>query len=345
MSQSVPARLDRTAAANLWEEADVFTLGRMANDMRRLLHPEPVVTYIVDRNINYTNICACGCRFCAFFKAPGQPGGYVLGREELAAKVRETVELGGYQILLQGGMHPDLDLSFYTGLLAFLKTAFPQVAIHGFSPPEIVYWAKKENKSIAWIIGELKAAGLDSIPGGGAEILVDAVRSKVSPNKCPASQWLEVMATAHGMGLRTTATMMFGMGETIADRLEHLEKIRALQDETGGFTAFIPWTYQPANTNLPAPEASSWEYLRFLALSRLFLDNIPNIQASWVTQGPRVGQLALFWGANDFGSTMIEENVVAAAGVCFRLPEDELRRLVRQAGFTPMRRNMDYTPR
>ncbi|NDY55357.1 dehypoxanthine futalosine cyclase [Desulfovibrio sulfodismutans] len=344
-SQAASGRLDASAAVRLWEEADVFTLGRMADDMRRRLHPGTVVTYIVDRNINYTNICACGCRFCAFFTAPGQPGGYVLSREELAAKVRETVELGGYQILLQGGMHPDLDLSFYTGMLAFLKTSFPQVAIHGFSPPEIVYWAKKEKKSIAWIIDELKAAGLDSIPGGGAEILVDAVRSKVSPNKCPASEWLEVMATAHGLGLRTTATMMFGMGETIEDRIEHLEKIRVLQDATGGFTAFIPWTFQPANTNLPAPELSSWEYLRFLALSRLFLDNIPNIQASWVTQGPKIGQLALFWGANDFGSTMIEENVVAAAGVSFRLPEDELRRLVHTAGFTPMRRNMDYSPR
>jgi len=341
----VPGRLDQTAAALLWDTADVFSLGRMANDMRRRLHPDPVVTYIVDRNINYTNICACGCRFCAFFTAPGQPGGYLLSREELAAKVRETVELGGYQILLQGGMHPDLDLSFYTGMLSFLKASFPQVAIHGFSPPEIAFWAKKENKSIAWIISELKAAGLDSIPGGGAEILVDAVRSKVSPNKCPADEWLEVMATAHGLGLRTTATMMFGMGETMADRLEHLEKLRALQDETGGFTAFIPWTYQPANTNLPAPEVSSWEYLRFLALSRLYLDNIPNIQASWVTQGPKIGQLALFWGANDFGSTMIEENVVAAAGVSFRLPEDELRRVVRGAGYTPVRRNMDYSPR
>ncbi|QLA19658.1 cyclic dehypoxanthinyl futalosine synthase [Desulfolutivibrio sulfoxidireducens] len=345
MPQSIPERLCEDAAARLWEEADVFTLGRMADALRFRLHPVPVVTYIVDRNINYTNICACGCRFCAFFRAPGQPGGYVLTREELADKMRETVELGGYQILLQGGMNPDLDLPFYTGMLAFLKENFPGVAIHGFSPPEIVFLAKKEKNSIAAIIAELKAAGLDSIPGGGAEILVDAIRCVVSPNKCPAAQWLEVMEIAHGMGLRTTATMMFGMGETIAQRIEHLEKIRSLQDKTGGFTAFIPWTYQPANTNLPAPELSSWEYLRFLALSRLYLDNVPNIQASWVTQGPKIGQLALFFGANDFGSTMIEENVVAAAGVSFRLPEKELRRLVQGAGFTPVRRNMDYSPR
>jgi len=323
---SASGRLDAHAAARLWEEADVFALGRMADSMRRRLHPEPVVTYIVDRNINYTNICACGCRFCAFFTAPGQPGGYLLSREELAAKVRETVELGGYQILLQGGMHPDLDLSFYTGMLAFLKEAFPQVAIHGFSPPEIVFLAKKEDKSIAWIIGELKAAGLDSIPGGGAEILVDAVRSKVSPNKCPAGEWLEVMATAHGLGLRTTATMMFGMGETIAERIEHLDKIRSLQEQTGGFTAFIPWTFQPANTNLSAPEVSSWEYLRFLALSRLYLDNVPNLQASWVTPGPKIGQLALFWRANDFGSTMNQEHAGAAAGSSLRLPAAHLGR-------------------
>ena len=345
MPQPGSVRLSREEAARLWEKTDVFALGRMAHEMRLRLHPDRVVTYIVDRNINYTNICACGCRFCAFFRAPGQPGGYVLTREELADKVRETEDLGGYQILLQGGMNPDLDLPFYTGMLSFLKERFPGVAVHGFSPPEIVFLANKEKMPIAALIAELKAAGLDSIPGGGAEILVDEVRSRVSPNKCPAGQWLEVMEIAHGMGLRTTATMMFGVGETIGQRLRHLDAVRSLQDRTGGFTAFIPWTYQPANTNLPAPELSSWEYLRFLALSRLYLDNVPNIQASWVTQGPKIGQVALFFGANDFGSTMIEENVVAAAGVSFRLPEKELRRLVRGAGFTPMRRNMDYSPR
>ena len=339
------SRLRVDEARALWEGEDVFFLGKKAHAARLALHPEPVVTYIVDRNINYTNICACGCRFCAFFKAPGQPGGYVLGPEELAAKVAETVELGGYQILLQGGMHPDLRLDFYSGMLSALRAGFPGVAVHGFSPPEIVFLAKMEGLSIAEVLAELKASGLASLPGGGAEILSDPIRSHVSPNKCPADQWIEVMATAHGLGLRSTATMVIGLGETIEHRLEHLSRLRDLQDKTGGFTAFIPWTFQPGNTALAVPEASSWEYLRLLALSRLFLDNIPNIQASWVTQGPMVGQMALYFGANDFGSTMIEENVVAAAGVRFSMEEDDLRRLVVKAGFEPVRRNMDYSRR
>ncbi|MYL82615.1 dehypoxanthine futalosine cyclase [Desulfovibrio aerotolerans] len=339
------SRISVDEARALWGGEDVFSLGKKAHAARLALHPEPVVTYIVDRNINYTNICACGCRFCAFFKAPGQPGGYVLSATELADKVAETVALGGYQILLQGGMHPDLHLDFYTGMLASLRAGFPGVAVHGFSPPEIVFLATMEGLSIAEVLTELKAAGLTSLPGGGAEILSDPIRSRVSPNKCPADAWIGVMAEAHRLGLRSTATMVIGLGETIEHRLEHLSRLRDLQDQTGGFTAFIPWTFQPGNTALTVPEASSWEYLRLLALSRLFLDNIPNIQASWVTQGPMVGQMALYFGANDFGSTMIEENVVAAAGVHFRLEEDELRRLVVKAGFEPLRRNMDYTRR
>jgi cyclic dehypoxanthinyl futalosine synthase len=338
-------RLSPGDAAALYAATDVFTLGKMAHEMRLGLHPEPVVTYIVDRNINYTNICVSACKFCAFYKAPGHEQGYVLTPRELAAKVAETVALGGSQILLQGGLNPDLALSFYTGMLSFLKSLFPDVAVHGFSPPEIAYLAEKSNLSINRIISELKAAGLDSIPGGGAEILVESVRANVSPGKCGAATWLEVMRQAHALGLRTTATMMFGQGETLADRIEHLDRVRALQDETGGFTAFIPWTFQPKNTRIDAPEASSHDYLKLLALARLYLDNIANIQASWVTQGPMIGQLALYFGANDFGSTMIEENVVAAAGVHFRLPEAELQDLVRRAGFTPRRRNMDYTLR
>jgi cyclic dehypoxanthinyl futalosine synthase len=346
MAERTSKRLSIEAARTLWETEDVFALGRRAHGVRLALHPDPVVTYIVDRNINYTNICACGCRFCAFFRPPGHPEGYVLSRDELAAKVAETEALGGYQILLQGGMHPELHLDFYTGLLGFLRDRFPNVAVHGFSPPEIAFLARLEGLSIAEVLAELKASGLASLPGGGAEILSDPIRSAVSPNKCPADEWIAVMAAAHAAGLRSTATMVIGLGETIEHRLEHLTRIRDLQDATGGFTAFIPWTFQPGNTAMSQlPEASSVEYLRFLALSRLFLDNVQNVQASWVTQGPMVGQMALFYGANDFGSTMIEENVVAAAGVSFRLPEEQLQRLVIQAGFTPVRRNMDYSRR
>ncbi|MEW5773773.1 MAG: cyclic dehypoxanthinyl futalosine synthase [Thermodesulfobacteriota bacterium] len=336
-------RMTAAGAARLWEAESLFTLGGMAHARRMELHPAPVVTYIVDRNVNYTNVCVSGCTFCAFFRPPGDPEGYVLTREELAAKVQETVDLGGYQILLQGGMHPDLKLPWFEDLFAFLKARFPQVAIHGLSPTEIDFLARDGGLSVAEVVRRLRAAGLDSIPGGGAEVLVDEVRRRVSPNKCGADAWLAVMREAHRQGMRTTATMMFGQGETLAQRIEHLTRIRDLQDETGGFTAFIPWTFQPEHTRLPRPEASSSEYLKFLALCRLYLDNVPNLQASWVTQGPLVGQLALFFGANDFGSTMIEENVVAATGVSFRLPEPELRLLVERAGFAPRRRAMDYT--
>lgn len=344
-------RLSPAAALRLYQNETLFALGRMAHARRMAMHPEPVVTYIVDRNVNYTNVCVSGCVFCAFYRPPGDPDGYVLGPEELAAKLQETVDLGGRQILLQGGMNPDLDLDWYETTFAALKERFPQVALHALSPPEIWWLAETEGLPVAEVVRRLRAAGLDSIPGGGAEILVDRVRRAVSPNKCTADQWLAVMAEAHSQGLLTTATMMFGQGETVEERIEHLERIRSLQDEAldptrgkpGRFTAFIPWTFQPAHTRNPMTEASSTEYLKFLALSRLYLDNVPNIQASWVTQGPMVGQLALFFGANDFGSTMIEENVVAATGVHFRLPEERLRRLVKGAGFRPERRRMDYT--
>jgi len=336
-------RLSCEQALDLWNKADLFELGQLAHQKRFELHPEPIVTYIVDRNINYTNVCLSGCKFCAFYVPPGSPQGYVLSWQQLAAKVEETIAVGGYQILLQGGMHPDLGLNFYLELLTFLKQNFPQVAVHGFSPPEISFLAQKEEKTIKEIILSLKQAGLDSIPGGGAEILVDEVRQKISPRKCDSSTWLKIMEEAHGLGIKTTATMMFGHVETIEQRLEHLEKIRALQDKTKGFTAFIPWTFQPKNTLLDAREVSSVEYLKFLALSRLFLDNVLNIQASWVTQGPKVGQMALFWGANDFGSVMIEENVVKATGVSFRLPEKKLRELIQRAGFVPRKRKMDYS--
>jgi len=336
-------RLSISEARYVWDMHDVFSLGRLAHRRRLDLHPEGIVTYIVDRNINYTNVCVSACKFCAFFKGPGEEGGYVLPTETILAKVRETVDQGGYQILLQGGMNPDLPLGYYTDLLATLKTHFPRVAVHGFSPTEIWYLSQKESRPVDWILAELRRAGLDSMPGGGAEILVDEVRNRVSPRKCTAGQWLSVMEAAHGLGMRTTATMMFGQGETFAQRMEHLQRLRELQDRTGGFTAFIPWTFQPRKTRMEMPETSSHEYLKFLALCRLFLDNIANVQASWVTQGPMVGQLALLWGANDFGSTMLEENVVAATGVHFRLPESGLRLLVERAGFRPRRRTMDYT--
>jgi cyclic dehypoxanthinyl futalosine synthase len=338
-------RLHMHEARFVWDMNTVFSLGALAHERRLEMHPENIVTYIVDRNINYTNICVSGCKFCAFFKAPGTEGGYVLSTEEILSKVQEVVDSDGYQILLQGGMNPDLSLSYYTDLLHTLKEHFPGVAVHGFSPTEIHFLSKREGRPVIDILTVLMAAGLDSIPGGGAEILVDVVRERVSPQKCTTDQWLGVMETAHGLGMRTTATMMFGQGETFAQRVEHLERLRTLQDHTGGFTAFIPWTFQPRNTRMEMPEASPDEYLKFLALSRLYLDNIENIQASWVTQGPKIGQLALFWGANDFGSTMLEENVVAATGVHFRLPEAELKVLVERAGFIPRRRTMDYTLR
>jgi len=335
-------RINIEQAQKLWQEESLFTLGKMAHEIRLRLHPENIVTYIVDRNINYTNICVSACKFCAFFKPPGHEEGYVLNFGELERKISETLELGGAQILLQGGMNPDLDLVFYQNMLEFIKDRFPQVAVHGFSPPEIFFLAGESKLSVEEVISMLVKSGLDSIPGGGAEILADRVRMDLSPRKCMSWQWLEVMKKAHLLGLKTTATMMFGHVETLTERIVHLEKIRSLQDETKGFTAFIPWTFQPGNTQIKAKEASSDEYLKFLALSRIFLDNIPNIQASWVTQGSKVGQLALLWGANDFGSTMIEENVVAAAGVCFKMPENTLRELIQGAGFVPRKRRMDY---
>ncbi|AEH44904.1 Radical SAM domain protein [Thermodesulfatator indicus DSM 15286] len=336
-------RITKEEALLLWQEASFFDLGFLAREVRLRLHPERVVTYIVDRNINYTNICISGCKFCAYYRPPGTPGGFVLSQEELFRKIEETLALGGVQILLQGGLHPELPFSFYVDMLRSIKEKFPEIHIHGFSPPEIIHFSKISGKSIEDVLKDLIEAGLASIPGGGAEILVDRVRQKISPNKCSAEEWLEVMRVAHTLGLKTTATMMFGHIETIEERIEHLARIRELQDETGGFTAFIPWPFQPGNTELRTPKVLPVEYLKMLALSRIFLDNVKNIQASWVTQGPKVAQLALEFGANDFGSTMIEENVVAAAGVSHRLSIDEIERIIKDAGYIPRRRKMDYT--
>ncbi|NLZ18400.1 MAG: dehypoxanthine futalosine cyclase [Desulfobulbaceae bacterium] len=324
--------------------ASLHQLGFLAHGVRQRLHPESLVSYVIDRNINYTDVCISACQFCAFFKAPGA-GGQVLSKEELAEKIAETKALGGTQILLQGGLHPDLPFSFYEDMLRFMKGC--NIHVHGFSPPEIHHFAQISHLSTREIIARLMTAGLDSIPGGGAEILSNRVRRELAPNKCDADTWIRIMQEAHELGLRTTATMMFGHIESWEERLEHLERVRKLQDQTGGFTAFIPWPFQPDHTPIAATrkieKASAVQYLRMLALSRIFLDNVANIQASWVTQGPKIAQLSLFFGANDFGSTMIEENVVAAAGVHFRLSEEEIRRLVEDAGFTPRQRLMDYT--
>ncbi len=334
-------RLNFDQALGLYQNADFHTLGRMAHQVRTEKHTQPIVTYIVDRNINYSNVCVCGCRFCAYFRPPGHEESFVLSREELSRKIEETLELGGTQILLQGGYHPDLPLSFYEEMLSFIKSKYP-IHMHAFSPPEIVFFSQLEGIAIGEVISRLRAAGLDSIPGGGAEILVDSVRRRVSPRKCSATEWLAVMEEAHAQGLRTTATMMFGHEETPGERLQHLFALRDLQDRTGGFTAFIPWAFQPQNTAIPREPETAVSYLRLLAISRLVLDNFDNVQSSWVTMGPKVAQLSLFFGANDFGSTMIEENVVAAAGVHFCLSAEEICRIIRSAGFEPRRRTMAY---
>lgn len=338
------ARVSRDEARSLYRDADFFSLAQCARAIRKRLHPEPVVTYVADRNINYSNACVCACRFCAFYRAPEHQEAYVLSREELNRKIRETTELGGTQILLQGGHHPGLPLEFYEDLLRWIRATHPSIHIHAFSPPEIAFFADITGCSTVDVIARLKAAGLHSIPGGGAEVLSNRARKAVSPNKCSADRWLDIMREAHQQGIRTTATMMFGHEETEEERLEHLFRLRELQDATGGFTAFIPWTFQPANTamhHLPTEPAPA--YLRLLALSRIVLDNFPNIQASWVTMGPEVAQLALSCGANDFGSLMIEENVVAAANVRFRMDRAAIHRVIEAAGFTPRQRLMDYS--
>jgi len=335
-------RLNKEEAISLFDW-ELISLGKLADRVRWGLHPQPVVTYIVDRNINYSNICISGCKFCAFWRPKGHQEAYVLTKEQLGKKIEELLTLGGIQILLQGGLHPDLDIEFYEEMLSWIKRNYPSIHIHGLSPPEIAHIAQKSGLSLRETINRLKQAGLDSIPGGGAEILVDRVRKSLSPHKCNTVTWLKVMEIAHQLGLKTTATMMFGHIETYEERIEHMLKIRALQDKTGGFTAFIPWTFQPKNTALShLRPIGAVEYLKTLAISRIVLDNVANIQASWVTQGEKIGQISLFFGANDMGSLMLEENVVAATGVHFRMKEEKMRYLIEQAGFRPQRRNMQY---
>jgi cyclic dehypoxanthinyl futalosine synthase len=344
-------RISREEALALFKSADLLDLGEKADRIRKALHPEEMVTFVVDRNINYTNVCINQCRFCAFYRDAESPDAYVLSKEELFKKIEETIAFEGTQILIQGGLHPDLGLDYYTALLKSIKARF-EINEHGFSPPEVCYLAKKHNLTVRETIQILKDAGLDSIPGGGAEILSDRVRQVLSPKKIKSREWLRVMEEAHGLGMRTTATMMFGSVEAPEDIIEHLAAIRSLQDRTGGFTAFIPWSFQPGNTELSRDDvglqgsirpATAIDYLRVLTLSRLYLDNVQNVQASWVTQGLKLAQVALRFGANDFGSTMIEENVVRAAGVNYVVSKEDIIAAIKAAGFEAAQRNTYYS--
>ncbi|MCG6925544.1 MAG: dehypoxanthine futalosine cyclase [Acidobacteria bacterium] len=334
-------RVSRDEAVTLLRDGDFLELGMLADAVRWRKHPEPIVTYIIDRNINYTNVCTAQCAFCAFYRDLPSSEGYLLGKEELSQKIEETMALGGRQILLQGGLHPDLGIEYYEELFRWMKASFP-IWVHGLSPAEVQHIARVSRLSLEEALGRLMEAGLDSIPGGGAEILSDRVRRVIGIAKGSTAEWLEVMEVAHGLGMKTTATMMFGHVETLEERVDHLLHLRDLQDRTGGFTAFIAWTFQPENTALAGDELTSFQYLRTLAVSRIVLDNFPSVQASWVTQGSKIGQVSLRFGANDFGSLMIEENVVSAAGSHFRLTEAEMARAIQEAGFIPKRRTMDY---
>jgi cyclic dehypoxanthinyl futalosine synthase len=336
-------RLSGAEALELYRHAPTYWLGRMADAVRLSKHPDDLVTYIIDRNVNYTNVCVARCNFCAFYREVGHSEGYVLGFEEIFKKIEETLALGGVQLLLQGGHNPDLPLAWYEDLFRAVKERFPDFKLHALSPPEVLHISRMSKLPVPDVIGRLIAAGLDSIPGGGAEILVDRVRRVLNCySKASADEWLDVMRQAHRAGLRTTATMMYGTVETDEERLEHMLRLRALQDETGGFTAFITWSYQPEHTERGGTEATGVDYLRTLAIARLVLDNFDNLQASWVTQGGKVGQLSLAFGANDMGSVMIEENVVRAAGASYCMDEVEIVRNVEDAGYVPKRRNMHY---
>src|SRR5580693_138550 len=336
-------RLTLDEGIQLFECQDLPSLGRAADAVSRRLHPEPFRTYNIDRNINYTNVCAAVCDFCAFYRKVGDAEAYVLDRPVLLDKIRETVELGGDQILMQGGLHPELPFDWYLELLRDIKSHYPQVNIHGFSPPEIYFFAKKFKMTLKEVLGQLKEAGLGSLPGGGGEILVDRVRKEITRGKVLTDGWLDVHRAWHDLGGISTATMMYGHIETLEERIEHMERVRQLQDETGGLTAFISWTFQPEHTDMAdVPPAGAFEYLRTPALSRLYLDNVPNIQSSWVTQGPKIGQLALYFGANDMGSLMIEENVVASAGTAYYLTLEQIKRAIRESGYVPRQRNVFY---
>jgi cyclic dehypoxanthinyl futalosine synthase len=335
-------RITPEEAVRLYHALTLPELGALADLVRERKHSDHVVTYIIDRNINYTNVCNVYCTFCAFMREERDDDSYVLTPEQVGEKLKELVAIGGVQVLMQGGHHPKLGIDYYLNLLQYIRRNFPQVNIHGFSPPEFNHFAEVFQMPVEEVIRRFKEAGLGSIPGGGGEILVDRVRQRIAPLKCMSDEWLRVMEIAHGLGLNSSATMMFGHVETIVDRVEHLRRLRDLQDRTHGFTAFICWTFQNENTRLKVPSVGSHEYLRMQALARIFLDNFDNVQSSWVTQGPQIGQVALKFGANDFGSVMMEENVVSQAGATFRINEETMQRLIRELGYEPHRRNNWY---
>jgi len=322
-------------------KGNILELGQAANGMRQQIHPGNTVTFVIDRNINYTNICTSECRFCAFYRPVGHAEGYTLPEALIFEKLQETIAAGGTQVMLQGGLNPALGLDYYINLLQFIKRNF-DIVIHSFSPAEILHIANQEGLSVVDTLTRLKVAGLDSLPGGGAEILVDEVRQRVSPKKISAGDWLAVMEAAHHVGLETTATMVIGMGETYAQRMEHMEKVRTLQAKTGGFRAFIMWSYQPGNTQLGGEKISAWDYLKTLSVARLYFNNIKHIQGSWVTQGQNIGQLTLAFGANDLGSIMLEENVVRAAGTSYQMSIDKMIELIRATGKKPAQRDTQY---
>lgn len=342
--EKVTAGVAISAEEALWllNEGELLALGRLADSIRRRLHPEPEVSFVVDRNVNYTNVCESKCKFCAFYRDHGAEDAYLLDTPTILAKIQELVDQGGTQLLMQGGLHPELSIEYFEGLFREIKARFPGVQNHSLSPAEVTQIAKVSGLEVPEALARLKAAGLDSVPGGGAEILVDSVRQEISPKKIGWQGWARVMSEAARLGMSTTATMMFGSKERPEDIVEHLMRVRALQAAGGSFTAFIPWTYQPGNTELGGASATGVEYLKVLSLSRIVLDNVPNIQASWVTQGAKLAQVALFFGANDLGGTMLEENVVAAAGCRFRMSREEMIELIRGAGFTPVRRTTLY---
>lgn len=334
-------RITFEECVQLYESDEVEKIGEAANKIMLKWHPEPIVTFVIGRNINYSNVCDTCCRFCAFYRPPGHPESYVLSNEDIFRKIQETIDVGGTEILMQGGTHPDLPFSYYTDLLREIKKRF-DITIHSFSPAEIYKMVEVSGLTLEEVLRELKEAGLDSLPGGGAEILTDETRRRVSPKKTSWQDWIHCMKTAKKVGLHTTATMVIGLGETMEERALHLQRIRDAQDESNCFLAFISWTFQPDNTNLKMSRLGARDYLKNVAISRIFLDNIPNFQSSWVTMGPEVGKLSLSYGCNDFGSTMMEENVVSAAGTSYKVNTGQIIRLIREAGKIPAQRNTKY---